>query len=174
MDNIQKNQYVKKQLTKTLLELLQEKSFNEISIKELTETAQVSRVSFYRNYKDKESILCDYTNQKIHTWQMDYMLKNKDKSDTEDMFGSMFAHFKENKEYYILLYKQGLSHILLTTIKELSGPKPEQPNIEAYVAAFVAYGLYGWIEEWFSRGMTESADLMTQLLKQHKSLTTIK
>ncbi len=47
----------------------------------------------------------------------------------------------------------------------ISGPKPEYPNHIAYTAAYFSYGLYGWIEEWFARGMQELAEEMTILLK---------
>ena len=49
MDNLKKNQYVKSEITKALLELLKEKDLNEISIRVITTRAQVGRVSFYRN-----------------------------------------------------------------------------------------------------------------------------
>lgn len=50
-------------------------------------------------------------------------------------------------------------------LKELFGPKPEYPNFGAYVAAYFSYGLFGWIEEWFARGMQETSEEMTILLK---------
>ena len=48
-NNEQKNTYVKKQITLALLELLKEKPLVDISISELTQKAQIGRVSFYRN-----------------------------------------------------------------------------------------------------------------------------
>ena len=54
MNNEQKNTYVKQQLTRALLELLQKKTLAEISVSELTERAGVGRVSFYRNFHTKE------------------------------------------------------------------------------------------------------------------------
>lgn len=48
------------------------------------------------------------------------------------------------------------------------GPKAEYPNFGAYTAAFIANGIYGWIEEWFLRGMQESGEEMTRLLKNRK------
>lgn len=50
MDNAEKNSYVKKQITNAILILLKEKELKDISISEITSTAQVSRISFYRNY----------------------------------------------------------------------------------------------------------------------------
>ena len=60
MDNLEKNTYVKKEITKALLSLLQKKDLNDITIRELTLEAGVGRVSFYRNYKTKEEILEQY------------------------------------------------------------------------------------------------------------------
>lgn len=33
------------------------------------------------------------------------------------------------------------------------GPKDEYTNFCAYTTAFIANGIYGWIEEWLLRGM---------------------
>ncbi|WP_285946899.1 TetR/AcrR family transcriptional regulator, partial [Thomasclavelia cocleata] len=60
MDNIEKNKYVKKEITTALLNLLKEKNLEEITVSEITSKAQVGRVSFYRNYKNKEDILKQY------------------------------------------------------------------------------------------------------------------
>lgn len=167
MENETKNPYVKEQLTKTLITMLSEKSFKDISISELTKKAEVSRISFYRNYDTKEDILREYTTQKLRAWQKEYDSTKNEQSNEHEMFGSMFEHFKINSTYYLTLYNQGLSYILLDTIKEIGGPKPEYSNVQAYLSAFICYGLYGWIEEWFARGMTESAETMADLLKQH-------
>ena len=52
------------------------------------------------------------------------------------------------------------------TDKDACGPKLEQSNIDAYKSAFFAHGLYGWIEEWFKRGMQETPSQMAALLEQ--------
>ena len=36
----------------------------------------------------------------------------------------------------------------------------------AYTTAYFSYGLYGWIEEWFKRGMKETPKEMAELLKK--------
>ena len=43
----------KKNLKRTLIELLSQKAFEQISVKELCETAQTSRITFYTHYNDK-------------------------------------------------------------------------------------------------------------------------
>lgn len=162
-NNIEKNRYVKEQLKKTLLILLEEKNLEDISISELTSKAQVGRASFYRNYKNMQMIIKEDIDLKLRFWQSEYD-KNGNK-DINDMFGSLFHHFKDNASFYMLIYNRGLFYLMLDTIKCMVGPKPEHQNLEAYFAAFMTYGLYGWIEEWFARGMNESAETMSLLLR---------
>ena|SRR5699024_8026833 len=67
-NNEQKNTYVKKQITLALLELLKEKPLVDISISELTQKAQIGRVSFYRNYQTKEDILREESDRLLKEW----------------------------------------------------------------------------------------------------------
>ncbi len=63
MNNSEKNTFVKNRITETFIKLLEQKRFDEISICEITDCAQVSRNSFYRNYSKKEDILVCYIEQ---------------------------------------------------------------------------------------------------------------
>lgn len=163
MDNAQKNSYVRKQITNALIGLLGEKEFKDISVSEITRTAQVGRISFYRNYAEKEDILRQHIKALLKKWQESF--DRSGGNDINEMWGSLFGHFTENRDFYLLLYRQGLSLLLLDSVKAICGPKKEQGNLEAYFAAFMSHGLYGWIDEWFARGMKESAETMAQLLK---------
>lgn len=158
-----KNTFVKHQITNALLDMLETKELKSISISDLTTQAHVSRVSFYRNYNDKEDILKEYVYKLIGDWHEEY--QERIKASEEDMLGSMFDHFSKNRKFYLLLSQRKLFYLLKDVLKELFGPRQEYPNFGAYVAAYFAYGLFGWIEEWFARGMQESAEEMTILLK---------
>ncbi|WNS45166.1 TetR-like C-terminal domain-containing protein [Paenibacillus sp. MMS20-IR301] len=162
-DKNKKNTFVKLQITNSLLDLLKIKELKSISISDLTSQAKVSRVSFYRNYNEKEDIIKEYVYKLIGDWHEEY--QESIKASEEDMLGSMFDHFSKQREFYLLLTQRNLFHLLKDVLKALYGPKPEYPNFGAYVAAYFAYGLFGWIEEWFARGMQESAEEMTILLK---------
>ncbi len=165
-DSTAKNTYVKQRITDTMLELLQTHELKSISISYLVTTAQVSRISFYRNYSEKEDVLREYINTLILGWHVEY--ENSDNKSEEEMLGSLFAHFSNHGDFYLLLSQRQLFHLLKEVLKTLYGPKPEYPNFGAYVAAYFSYGLFGWIEEWFARGMQESAEDITMLLKSRK------
>ena len=163
MDNIEKNTYVKAQMTDAMLKLLKEKELKNISVSEITALAQGGRISFYRNYKEKEDILKEYILILFGKWMKEY--DDSGKNSNDELMGAMFAHLSEYGDFYRLLSDRKLLYLLKDVITWICGPKPEYPNLGAYVAAFISSGLYGWIEEWFARGMQESAEEMTEMLK---------
>lgn len=163
MDNSEKNRLVKKQITDALLAALETKELKDISVSQIAADAGVSRISFYRNYQDKEDVLRAYMAQLMA------VRMNGTKPDgmhpEPDILGDIFAFLGEYKDFFLLLGKRNLFYLLKDIIMEICGPKPESPNYSAYTSAFLAYGLYGWIEEWFARGMQESPWEMRELLR---------
>ena len=152
------NAFVKECITTALIEMMKKQSFESISITDLTKKAGVGRVSFYRNYESKEDILQKHLKQLLDNWQ-----NSLEGKENLHFVEEIFNHFYDNQEIYLLLYKHNLAHITLQSIKDASGPKPEQENFVAYTTAYFSYGLYGWIEEWFHRGMPEKPKEMAKL-----------
>ncbi|MFV0479426.1 MAG: TetR/AcrR family transcriptional regulator [Anaerorhabdus sp.] len=165
MNNEEKNTYAKKQITEAAIKLLNENEFADISISQITNTANVSRNSFYRNYADKEEILLEHTRHLFTEWNKKYQQESNDSN--AELYGSLFYHLKQHSEFYLLLHNRKLFHIFLKVLLEQSGPKPEYENMWAYTTAFIGYGTYGWIEEWIGRGMQESTETMSALLSSH-------
>lgn len=167
MDNAEKNSYVKNQITNALLKLLETKELCDISISEITNKAQVSRISFYRNYETKEAVLREYIQKLFCEWNREYDENGKPHSDQAHV-GAMFAHFIKYKPFYLLLHERGISYLMRDAVGEvmtkgLNIPDRES-NIGAYILSFFVYGFYGWVEEWFACGMQESAEEMVELL----------
>ncbi len=161
MNNEQKNTYVKRQITFALLELLKEKPIADISIRELTQKAQIGRVSFYRNYQTKEDILKEESDRLIKEWGKLY--ETNPESSPETLFPSLFDFYREHKEFYTILYQAGMTFIMQETIINTIQITSEMANLEAYMRSFWAYGIYGWMIEWMKRGMPESGDELSRL-----------
>lgn len=161
MSNEGRNSYVMEQIREAMLSLLAEKDLPDISISELCEKAGVGRVSFYRNYKNKEDIIRDYLQELMGEWnnqQLDRPLN--------EVIRTIISHFEKHGEFYSLLKDRHLLFLIKDAILEIYGPKPEYEKTQAYATAFVAYTLYGWIETWFLRGMKESADEMAAMFQE--------
>lgn len=154
--NEARNAYVIEHITDALLELLRDKSIEDVSISELCDLAGVGRTSFYRNYSSKEDILRVYIGRLFREWTDE--VDKKENPPLSELLGLMFAHFEKHRDFYGLLNERKLIWLLKDAVIGLCGPKPEHEKTEAYARAYVAYALYGWIEVWFMRGMRETAE----------------
>ena len=163
--NEARNAYVIEHITGAMLELLKEKPLSEISISELVEDAAVGRTSFYRNFETKEDVIKKHIRDLIEKWDMEYKASGKDSN--SELYGSLFQHLKDNADFYLLLKRRNLMYLFLEIFLEKSGATPNDDNMWAYTKSFIAYGTYGWIDEWIARGMQESAEQMSQLLSSH-------
>lgn len=162
----QSNTYVRKQITHALLKLMETQMFAEIKITDIVRVAMVGRASFYRNFASKEEVLKQYLMEILK--ESEIRFKNE-KRENADWVENLFSHYKYYSEVYYLLYRSNLSHLILDNIKVVCGPKIEQDNLQAYVNSWLAYGLFGWINEWIARGMKESPKEMSRLIKETKN-----
>lgn len=153
------NELVKECITTALLQLLSKRSLESISITELTQRAGVGRVSFYRNFESKEDVLRRHLGKLIKEWGTEF----EQNGSPDTLIESLFAHYYKHRELFILLYHRGLAHISLQNVLDVCGPTPDQDNMTAYTRAWFCHGLYGWIEEWFKRGMPETPTEMAEL-----------
>ena len=127
MNNEQKNTYVKRQITATLLDLLKEQPLSNISISELTSKSKVGRVSFYRNYQCKEDILKEESNRLIKEWGR--LFESSPDSSPEKLFPSLFDFYRDHREFYTILYNAGMTSIMMETIINTIEITPEMPNL---------------------------------------------
>lgn len=166
MSNEGRNTYVIERITDALLELMRDKSIEDISISVLCESAGVGRASFYRNFNSKEDILRRYIQNIFQEWMRgDYQSEDKSLS---DLLKSIFLHFESHRSFYELLNQRNLIYLLKDVIIRICGLNPEHSKMEVYAKAYVSYTLYGWIEVWFQRGMKETAEEIAELFQNQE------
>ena len=56
MNNQDRNNFVKREITSTLIKMMSEVPFDKITISDLVTKAQVGRASFYRNFIDTAGV----------------------------------------------------------------------------------------------------------------------
>ena len=161
-DESTKIYYVEQQLAKTLLELLKDKDFGEISIRELCNRAGVGRASFYRHYRSKEEVLERHAQFLIMKWTKE--LESNPDAKPWDVFESLFCHIKKHQAFYEVLHKTGRDSVLRVSLRKKIGLTKEVTNEDAYQKVFFADGISGWVEEWIERGMQETPDALNKSL----------
>ncbi|WP_179134608.1 TetR/AcrR family transcriptional regulator [Oceanobacillus timonensis] len=98
-------------LTDALLYLLEEKSFQKITIKEIAEQAVLDRSTFYRHFDSKNAVLERY----LHQLAQEY-LRRLDVGENMDMgkVASIFITFwMENIDFIRIIRKNDLDSLLL-------------------------------------------------------------
>lgn len=164
MSNEGRNQYVVEHITQAVLQLMQKQNLADLSISRICEEAGVGRASFYRNFESKEAVISHYLKALLDSWWAEAI-----EQPDFHLVEAIFSHYWAHRELCMLLQRHGLAHLTLQSIRGACGPKPEQPNAVAYTTAFLSYGLYGWIEEWFRRGMQETPEEMAKLWENARS-----
>lgn len=159
------NMLIKESITAALLQMMQTKNINEIPIVELIKKAGVARNSFYRNFTDKKDIIRQRLVALIEEWGKDYETRN----DPSFFSESLIRHYYKYKDFYLLLYKCGLSDMIYETIRYASKLDESKNNIERYTKSMISGMIFGWIDEWMRQGMPESPEeimLISQQLQQ--------
>lgn len=143
-------------ITGALLILMQKKPLNEINVSELCTKAGVSRVSFYRNFTSLEDILTKYLKKCTEDWWTEFSKKSEDDI-RQSFWKELLNQYKMNTDLINLLKKNNITYIIKDHIFSCCGPKPEHDEKTAYICACLSGLIYGFVDEWIRRGMTDSA-----------------
>lgn len=158
------NAFVKECITEALLQLMKEKTLSEIAITEIVERAGVARVSFYRNFTSKENVIEQHLILLIREWGRNF----EEKGDRDLFAQTLLEHFYAHKDFYLLLYKQGLSSMIYENIRGACRLDLAGNNMERYIKSMFAGAVFGWLDEWMRQGMPESPEELALLVAQDK------
>ncbi len=158
------NAFIKECITKALINLMEKKSFDDITITELVEYAGVSRVSFYRNFESKNDVLEKHLQVLWREWSNEFEKVGKPEYFSE----SVLKHFYKYKELNLLLYKQGLSFMVYEMLRWSAKLDECETNIEKYGKSLFAGLIFGAVDEWIRQGMNETPEEIILLTSQIK------
>ena len=168
----QANVYVKNEMYEALLKLLEEKSFSAISVSDITTEANVSRMSFYRNYNAIEDILTEHLIEVVE----EYRAKEAKEPDTgsktvfyeKKYMLRCFRFFYLHREFIDALITAGMGDLFLAKITEYliqkwidveKGTREEKLRISAFAGA-----IYNMYREWEKSGFQEKPEEIADIL----------
>lgn len=164
MNNKEKNNFVRTQILKTLLEMMKEVPFDSIVISELVSRAEVGRASFYRNYTDKTDVLRQESVRLMKEWGGEFEVEAT--GNNSIVLIGLLDFLKAHGEFHTLLYRAGQYSIVQNAILALFPIHEELPNIVAYLYSSLGYTVYGWVHEWIKRGMQESGTELAHMIEE--------
>ena len=178
-------------LRTALLELIKEKDYDEISIEEITERANVGRTTFYLHYKDKEDLLMEefstimYERAQVlseipfSVW-LPISEEDLEKNIALQPLLLVFEHIHNNSELYNLLLKSTNSSKIIERIRQISTdaivqfvetkietdpiPLLSEVPIE-FFAAFFSGALISIVGWWIREDMRHSPEDVTNMFR---------
>lgn len=165
----------KKLLTQALTELLQKKQINEITVKELTDLADMNRGTFYMYYRDIFDMLEKIEDELFQ--KLDVIAQSHEHGDptqqVKPILLDLFRFIEENQEMCrVLLSPNGdmnFLHRLYEAIRERSLEiwKDQMGSLGEkefdYRYSFVIFGCAGMIRAWVNRSCQETDMQMAEL-----------
>ena len=159
-------------LRDALFALLFEKPINKISIRELTERAEISRCTFYLYHDSIFSMLKSIENEMLYDFRegvKTILIENVDsKKLVSELITFSFRHKYDNLPYSKLLYvnsgnQEFIDQYSKIIIEELCIAFPGKIKVEMMtVLNFYFSGIIAIIHEWILKEITESPEEMSK------------
>lgn len=159
-------QLTKIEIAKSLLELLEEKNLNKITIEDISERAGINRQTFYYHFRDIIDLL-------EWMWQEDEKRLFKEKytyDNWEQSFISICKEFQKNRTFIMNVYKNAPSELLTTHLYNLVYPmiytvvneKAQNYIVKdediKFIADFYKYAFVALVIDWIRNNMEENPE----------------
>ncbi len=160
------NKLARERIVAALTELMSEKDYVSITITEITQKANVSRMTYYRNYSSKEDILRKFMSEvgeRFHNKIMEQDLYR-------DPYQYYYTLFEMLGQYAALVNASlaaGLDGLILDCIARNMDQtflgSTAYPDTEKYLLRFYAGAFFHVFIEWTRSGRQESCEQMAHL-----------
>lgn len=169
-NNTLQNNITKESIFTSLMILMEQKNFKEITITEMAKKAGVSRMAFYRNYTVMEDIIICHLDELLQEYSKQIL--EFESIDNYESICLYFSYFRKHEKLITNLINSNLNNLLLdrciklfnTLCKESVCSKSFSPINKSYVVEFIAGGLYTLLIKWAKNGMKESDEDMATLV----------
>jgi AcrR family transcriptional regulator len=147
----------KEYIAESLLLLMKKKSYSRISIGEITDKAGVNRSTYYRHFSSKEEIIKFYFKRILHGYSLVFNRNDTYKTHLQ----KLFQHYLVYKQEFLLIYKNGLAHVILDALNDFFEPIANnetgkvQKRLRIYWYAGATYNLFLY---WLEGGMKETPE----------------
>lgn len=167
----------KQGIQEALTELLEKKSIDKISVKEITDIAGINRGTFYLHYVDKYDLMEKSINQlmieisetgsNILNLAQRNIHSELSRKKLVDEFTTLFKYIQKNSRLIKSLTNENSSYSFHHKFNELLKDRliaklgPKQKDVPAiYIVSAFSYSIQGIIRTWLESGMEDTADMM--------------
>ncbi|WP_238537529.1 TetR/AcrR family transcriptional regulator [Sporolactobacillus vineae] len=167
------------------LDLLLQKNFNEITVKDITQAANIGRGTFYLHYKDKfdllDKVMREGLDATVGHFQPQHYFQNGIIVPERGIrfLSSIYTFFRKNERFFrAMLFNEGVPNFkgrlqqcfLAKFRREIGGILPTDSHADAItmeiLPIFISSGMIGLIEWWFRTGRHISEQDMARRIYQ--------
>lgn len=156
-------------MAQALLLLLRDMPYERVTVGAITKKAGVDRSTYYRHFDTKEAVVRYYYNSILRECRELFLRKKT--TDFHIYIRTRFEVLYAHKEDLLNLHRAGLSYLLLDVMMErfhqraMSSPEPVEKQFRT---SYHLGGIYNNMLLWFSHGMTESPEQMTEMAMSYR------
>lgn len=165
----------KKQVSKTLIKLLNYKPLDLITIKELTEKANISRTAFYNNFHTLEDVL-KYIYQNAHKQVFKDKYSHLSYVYSDEHIKDMIHFFDKNSKLLLVLIKWNLIEFIAKYNTEIVLSYTQHYKnkfVREHAFYFISYyhgSLFNICTYWIASGKQESSDTLFKMIKEFEKI----
>ena len=168
-------QRTRRRLSGALVELVKEKRFDDITVQNVIERAEVGRATFYSHFRDKEDLFEQQWKQFSErlAQQMDWDIAGKD---SFVPVASFFQHLQEVQPFYLGLVRSGkidamfkrgieyLTHHIETALNQRLKLAPRPVGVPIPILSnYLASEFFALLKWWLDAGMPYTPESMDKI-----------
>ncbi len=155
----------------SVIRLLETHSFQEITVTQICQEAQLVRKTFYRNFETKEDVLHYILDHLFESFRSEFDIETMEPF---EIFTQYYEYWAKEKQLLTYLHRDNLFYLLTKKYIEYAdsvrmyllfskGDINRQTGMEPYVIHFIAGGMVAILEYWLELGFKESIASLTSL-----------
>ena len=165
----------KNQISKALIELLNNKPLDLITIKELAKKAEISRTAFYNNFNNLDDVL-KYIYQRAHKQIFKEKYSQLEYVYSDEHILDMISFFDKNSKLLLVLIKWNLIELIAKYNTEIVLSYTQHYKnkfIREHAFYFISYyhgSLFNICTYWITNGKQESIETLFKITKEFEKI----
>jgi AcrR family transcriptional regulator len=161
-------------LLNALLELMNERPYNKISVAHIAKKSGVARPTFYLHFHSKDDLLIAHIDDMFERFYAEIDGYITQRKDADPIIATiMFRQWSDNAEFARLLVQTDIESLMLSQFQSYiervvecfmtAHNVPNRAGLLAYVVDFLAGASFMVIKRWVLKGLVETPEVMGEL-----------
>lgn len=160
--NAKTTEFLMECMSDSLLKLMGEKAFEDITINEIAALAGVNRSTWFRNFASKKEAITYKYIRLWERWAEEHNIAERRGFSINN--AQEFFDFNYSIQHiHRIVYSAKLQSALFDAFYLVMSPQFGANAAECYQSRFFSYGLFGFLDEWIKRGFCETSEEITHM-----------